>query len=221
MKAFLKLLFLSVSILLNSHPNSSILYQFFQDKTDLLRDFIYLLKTGPGSGERGVDIPLDIRIHACRCLVAIVGSRDNSSVSVLGRFSWLQHELGVNRGQYMGLLPCLLRSTALYLMGQEVPASIDPDTTESDNDDRMRWIEMILILTQSLIQTSTALQALTDNGFVALAISLLQQMPAENRSPLRLGVETVVVQVKNYFINLCIICSSFFKRIHAFSSASN
>jgi hypothetical protein len=85
----------------------------------------------------------------------------------------------------------------------------------------MRWIEMILILTQSHIQTSSALQALTDNGFVALAISLLQQMPAENRSPLRLGVETVVVQVKNYFINLCIICSSFFKRIHAFSSASN
>lgn len=33
----------------------------------------------------------------------------------MGRFSWLQHDLGVNRGQYMGLLPCLLRSAVSFL----------------------------------------------------------------------------------------------------------
>lgn len=95
----------------------------------------------------------------------------------------------------MGLLPCLLRSTALYLMGQEVPAQVDPDAHQSADSERMRWIEMILILTQSLIQTSSALQALTDNGFVALALSLLQQYPIENRSKHRIVVETVIVQV--------------------------
>lgn len=61
--------------------------------------------------QESVDIvPLDIRILALHCLVAIVGSQDTSSVSVLGRFSWLQHELGVNRGQYMGIYSFLSHS---------------------------------------------------------------------------------------------------------------
>ena len=166
---------------------------------------MYLLKSGPGSidPESIVAVPLDVRIQAVRCLVAIVGSRDTSTVSVLGRFSWLQHELGVNRGQYMGLLPCLLRSTSLYLAGLDHDAPLDPDASSllSDKDDveqqeRLEWIEMILILTLSLVHSSPALQALTDNGFVALIVTFLQTspLPAERKSSIRLAVETLLVQ---------------------------
>lgn len=36
----------SILILLCCYPNSSVLSHFFQDKTDLLRDFVFMLKTG-------------------------------------------------------------------------------------------------------------------------------------------------------------------------------
>jgi hypothetical protein len=36
----------SILILLCCHPNTSVLSHFFQDKTDLLRDFIFMIRTG-------------------------------------------------------------------------------------------------------------------------------------------------------------------------------
>ena len=60
----LRVLYQAVSILLCCHPNSTTLYHFFQDKISLLRDFVYILKTGPGSSEVSVNIPLDIRLLA-------------------------------------------------------------------------------------------------------------------------------------------------------------
>lgn len=36
----------SILILLCCHPNTSVLSHFFQDKTDLLRDFIFMVRTG-------------------------------------------------------------------------------------------------------------------------------------------------------------------------------
>ena len=83
--------------------------------------------TGPGSSEfhkYEAYIPLDLRLLACQCLSAIVGTRDSSTASVMGRFSWLQHDLGVNRGQYMGLLPCMLRSCLAYLTSSTAGASL-------------------------------------------------------------------------------------------------
>ena len=168
--------YLSVLSLLSCHPSSNILSHFFQDKTDLLCDFIYMMRTGkqsschyysliysfthsftnsrldvicllaslscslvlcltsssilittgPGSSEYSQQpstasstntptTPLSLRVLACECLTAIVSSRDSSSVSVMGKFSWLQSDLGVARGHYMGLLPCLLRSATSFI----------------------------------------------------------------------------------------------------------
>ena len=42
----LKQQYRSILILLCCHPNSSVLSHFFQDKTDLLRDFVFMLRTG-------------------------------------------------------------------------------------------------------------------------------------------------------------------------------
>jgi hypothetical protein len=111
----LRRVYQAILILLCCHPSSATLSDFFHDKTEILLDFIYMLRSGPGTPEYSSNIPFDIRVLACQSLVAVVGSRDVSSISVMGRFSWLQHDLGVNRGQYMGLLPCLLRSAASFL----------------------------------------------------------------------------------------------------------
>ena len=190
----LRVLYQAVSILLCCHPNSTTLYHFFQDKISLLRDFVYILKTGPGSSEVSVNIPLDIRLLAVQCLCAIVGSQDTSSVSVLGRFSWLLHELGVNRGQYMGLLPCLLRSITSYVIGPDKLDDFDDSSVAVEDSERIVWIENVLVLTLSLVQSSTALQALTDNGFVALVIAAMKQSPLRARSTTRFFVETLLIQ---------------------------
>jgi hypothetical protein len=42
----LKQQYRSILILLCCHPNTSVLSHFFQDKTDLLRDFIFMIRTG-------------------------------------------------------------------------------------------------------------------------------------------------------------------------------
>jgi hypothetical protein len=114
----LRTMYQAILVLLCCHPSSEVLADFFHDKTEVLSDFIYMLRTGPGTAEYDASVPFDIRLLACQCLVAVVGSRDTSAVSVMGRFSWLLHDLGVNKGQYMGLLPCLLRSSVSFVMSR-------------------------------------------------------------------------------------------------------
>ena len=98
-RIFLECLYHSVHTLLCCHPDGTLLSQFFQDKPDMVRDFLWFLRTGPGSvGYTPGLVPIYLRQLSCQCLNAIVGSRDSANVSVLGgRFSWLQHDLGVNR----------------------------------------------------------------------------------------------------------------------------
>ena len=98
-RIFLECLYHAVHTLLCCYPDGSLLSQFFQDKPDLVRDFLWLLRTGPGSvGYVCGLVPIYLRQLSCQCLNAVVGSRDSANVSVLGgRFSWLQHDLGVNR----------------------------------------------------------------------------------------------------------------------------
>ena len=117
-RALLRATFSAAAVLLCCYQDATLLSQFFSDKTDLLRDFLYLLRTGPGSVDyrRGA-APLALRLLAVQCITSVISSRDSMNASVLGvRFSWLQHDLGVNRGQYMGLLPCVLRSLTSFLV---------------------------------------------------------------------------------------------------------
>jgi hypothetical protein len=117
--AALRILYQSVVVLLSGYPNSEVLSEFFLDKADLIADFIYLLKTGPGAVDYDPRIPFDVRAMAVQNIIAVVVSRDASAVSVMGRFSWIQHDLGITRGQYMGLLPCLLRASVSFLRSRD------------------------------------------------------------------------------------------------------
>lgn len=223
----LKQQYRAILLLLCCHPNSSVLSHFFQDKTDLLRDFVFMLRTGPGSSEYykyEESIPLDLRILACQCLTAIVGSRDTSAVSVMGRFSWLQHDLGVNRGQYMGLLPCILRSSTSFLnalstsgveaalatdstpRGEGLKRCLSEDSITSESarvksqssdvvHDRLQWTECVLTLTMALISVSNALPALVENGLIALLLSVMRATPCLVRSKQEVYVTGLVTQL--------------------------
>jgi hypothetical protein len=185
-KVFLEALYHAVHVLLCSHPDGTLLSQFFQDKPDILKDFLYLLRTGPGSvGYVKGMVPIYLRQLSCLCLNAIVGSRDSANVSVMGgRFSWLQQDLGVNRGQYMGLLPCILRSMTSFLLldeglAESVAANPNPDNISADSsstameistencssedkgkeyEETLLWVESVLGLTMALIAVTTGIK---------------------------------------------------------------
>lgn len=85
--AVISSLYQSVAVLLCCHPDPTVLASFFLDKSNLLRDFVYLVRSGPGSNEyRPEQVPFSLRLLSCACLRAIVGSRE-AGVSILGRFS--------------------------------------------------------------------------------------------------------------------------------------
>jgi hypothetical protein len=130
--------FEAVVTLLCCHADTTDLATFFQDKLRLPEDFVGLIRTGPGhKGYSQADtVPLSVRVLACKCLVALVSVQDSfqvvGPVTILGRFSWLQHDLGVNRGQYMGMLPCLLRASSAYLTGSNTDiATANPSSSSS------------------------------------------------------------------------------------------
>jgi hypothetical protein len=120
---------------------------------------LYIFFPGPGSSEyteqldssqiRDPTTPLSLRVLACQCLTAIVSSRDSSSISVMGKFSWLQSDLGVARGHYMGLLPCLLRSSTSFI--QSLATSI-PTARPDINAERSttRTLPSLLRISESL-----------------------------------------------------------------------
>lgn len=104
----------AIVTLLSTYPNTSVLASFFNDRADIFSDAIFLLQTGPGAADYDRRIPLEFRLLATQALVALVATRDLSG-TVMGRLAWIQHELGVQRGQYMGLLPCILRASVSFL----------------------------------------------------------------------------------------------------------
>ena len=82
----------------------------------------------------------------------------------------------------MGLLPCLLRSITSYVIYPDKVVEYDDSLMSADDSERLQWIEYVLVLTLSLMHSSTALQALTDNGFVALVIAIIKESSLQVRS---------------------------------------
>jgi len=130
----IRLQYQAALILLECHPDSATLFAFFQDKVCMIQSFLYLLRTGPGSLDYcpGL-IPVDIRLLACHCLEAIVGARDSPSSPMLVHYPWILHDLGVNRGQYMGLFPCLIRSSISYLISLEEKEAEHGSSSSTEN----------------------------------------------------------------------------------------
>ena len=175
-------------ILLQCLGSMTALSSFFNDKGDILRDLVHLLQTGPGSVTYDPCVPFDLHVLACQCLVCVIHSRENNPTSVLGRFSWLQCDLGVNRGQYMGLLPCLWRNVTSFMTESR---------NETDDRQYMEWAQCVLHLTYIEITVSNALPASTDNGIIPLIVSVLRKPAAEPwaASPARNYAEGLLVNI--------------------------
>lgn len=219
-RSLLRLQYQATAILLGCHPDSSVLFSFFQDKVDLIKNFMYLLRTGPGSLDYKPDVvDLDIRLLACQCLEAIVGSRDQSSTPIFARYPWMMFDLGLNRGQYMGLLPCLIRSSTSYLISLDateaeqaslesaavVESKMDVESSahvganshlsDPEVEARLLWIENVFMLLIAIVNVSTALPALTDNGLIGSILLVMERLNIRNRSTTLIFVEIMTIEI--------------------------
>lgn len=224
-RMYVRIQYLAAEILLLCHPDSSVLYNFFQDKADMIKDFIFLLSTFPDLSSNSQDleqfIPGDIRILASKCLEAIIGSRDSTVSPIFIRYPWILHDLGVTRGQYMGLFPCLLRSTSQFMIsaGSSELAVVD----EAGMAEKLLWCEHVFILLLALVNSTAAMQALTENGLVPSILSILKN-PSEleddlpdktaMRLPIFIYVEILATEVLESVVSNHPPAQTVFKELH-------
>ena len=83
-----------------------------------------------------------------------------------------------------------MRAITSYLI---CPEQVEPSSA-AENDEKLIWIEHVLLLALSLMHSSTALHALTDNGFISLMISVLREPPMPNGCNTRTYIETLLAQ---------------------------
>jgi hypothetical protein len=197
----LKIQLAAAAILLCCHPSSLSLAHYFQDKVEFFRVFLILLKTGPGStvqtSTEFSDIPMELRLMSNQCLAAIIGSKD-ASASILSRFSWLQHDLGLNRSQYMGLLPCLLRYiTSTYLSYEKNPEFLDGKALLL----YVEWAESVLSLIFAVLNVPPFLVAFIDNGMISLLLSMFKHKQTHVVSVKMYTLVSLVAQILDMAIN--------------------
>lgn len=179
------------AILLCCHLSSASLAHFFHDKTDFFRAFVALLRTGVGQTDYCATVPIALRLIANQCLTAIVGSKE-ASVSILSRFSWLQHDLGLNRAQYMGLLPCLLRFLFANLLAVD-ESSVAGGTIGME--EFLEWTESVLSLLLAVLSVPVFLTAFIDNGMISLMLSVFKRRSTLPQSRNRHKIEALTAQI--------------------------
>jgi hypothetical protein len=216
----LRLQYQAAAIVLGCHPDANVLANYFEDKITLFKNFMYLLRTGPGTLDyRPSAVPLELRLLACLCLEAVVGARDNGTHSQLfTRYPWIVQDLGINRGQYMGLLPSMVRAMTSYLValdGSAVSEGADSSAaaeeskmdvtsptsavsasseTAEDRDVRLRWIENVFKLLIAVVNLAAALPALCDNGLVGALLLVLDRQQVQDRTPARTYIEIMCIE---------------------------
>lgn len=194
----LKAMYQSIAILLTCFPDTAVLVSFFHNKQQLLKDFLRIISYCSGevccsTNDSQMDIDLDNKIYdeihqlgkiSCYCLSAAVETRDHHSICIFTQYSWLLQELGVNRGQYMGLLPSIIRSSASFLhkiyedhahriLTSNCVEDVDGTLSTSEKQ-RIQFIEHILIFLSSLINLHSTIAALNENGVMTSLLSIIK-----------------------------------------------
>lgn len=193
----LNCLYQATSILLSCHPDSNLLMKFFMNKCEFVKDFIFLISTGPGSVNYTYENDdFELRALACYCLSAFLETKDSMGPSVFTQYPWLLNDLGVNRGQYMGLLPRLLHSSAASIVEIKSRLQEDPGyVITKEETRRVYWMECILILFAVVVNANLALPALVDNGLVSSIISLVKIDPVPCSEDCVLFMEALSMEV--------------------------
>ncbi|CAB9503919.1 Probable E3 ubiquitin-protein ligase hulA [Seminavis robusta] len=138
--------------ILHAHPSQEIMSGYFQAQPELCVELVDLLRPtvssanvssaasngvatvsqdALGSLASSTTVPYEIRMLAVEALTALVARRDGASGALTGsaRHTSVLNELGVGKGQYLGLLPTLIRYS-LASLGSSFSSSDNNNSTE-------------------------------------------------------------------------------------------
>eukprot|EP00980_Cylindrotheca_fusiformis_P007262 scaffold1525_cov142-Cylindrotheca_fusiformis.AAC.62 len=208
--------------ILNAHPSPEIMSGYFQAQPELCVELIDLLRptvssaavSAATSGSREEEsefnqdaiaaladssiVPYGVRRLAVEALTALVSRRDGAGGGLTGvaRHSNVLSELGVGKGQYLGLLPTLIRfslaSISTFLSaGQKCETAESLPEMNSDDlisleiglafvgatrppqipreqqlEKSLEFIESVLTLAGAVVATPSGTSALTDCGLI-------------------------------------------------------
>lgn len=182
-KTLLLALLKCCAIILSCYSDPNFIIHYFQDKVGLVKDLIFLISTAPvgvtPSTPIVFDDVLEMRVVACNCLSALLDTKEQSSNPLSMNYPWLFLELGVQRGQYMGMIPCLLRSTIASLLKlRESISNLSSKSTSilalSDLDrNYLLWVERLIIVVYYLCNLNASLPSMLDNGLVSSMLSIV------------------------------------------------
>lgn len=166
--------------ILSCYPEYAHIVSFFQDKLRLLKDFVNLVASMTYTDERQPDDLMQLRIIACTCISALLDTKDQSSSPIGLQYPWLFQDLGVHRGQYMGLIPCQLRScfSALQKTRKRLTEQFSGRSVRNSDlsaQDRMEyvWAERLIIVVYYLSNLNISLPSLLENGLIASMLSVV------------------------------------------------
>lgn len=197
-----------------AHPSQEVMSGYFQAQIELSVELVDLLRPTVSSahvtassaapstarqhwqtdGVTGLavqSIPYSTRLLALEVLAALVARRDGSSGALSGsaRLSTVLSELGVAKGQYLGVLPTLIRYS-LASLGTESAVALTPNPAPQPSpamevglafleatalavpprlvqvQRALEMIDSVLTLTSAVVATPSGTSALTDCGLI-------------------------------------------------------
>ena len=216
----------------HSHPSQEVMTGYFQAQPELCVEIVDLLRptissahvsanaANPGIMQQhdaiaglaqGTSIPLRIQVLAVELLTALVCRRDGSTTALSGssRLSGVFVELGLGKGQYMGVLPTLVRYS-LAALTAEPPAETTAPIIEDEDPmveiglefvhatmaplsprpelvlKALEFIERVLTLTSTIVSNATGASALTEGGLIPSVLNLIA-IPSESMVQRLLG----------------------------------
>jgi hypothetical protein len=183
---------LKLAMILLTHPERSFIFKVFTDR--LIKDLVWLV-AGSASPDTETERSsassnelLEERVLAIQCLATALDARDSSSPPLLLHFPWILDDLGVSRGQYMGVIPSLIRFSVSWIISLREKEKENHQNNRNgspfSSDDLLilRWVENLFFLVAMIMNIPSALPALADNGFVQSFLTILRSNGREKHS---------------------------------------
>jgi hypothetical protein len=209
--------------ILNAHPSQEIMSGYFQAQPELCVEMVDLLRATVSSASvsaasskavsqettssrqdaisalaNSPAVPYELQELALQALTALLGRRDGTTGALTGaaRHSNVLSELGVGKGQYLGLLPTLIRfslaSLSTIVGYEEKPAQKPKHPGQGEEEDiafdvglafvqaamppplprneqllkALVFIDSVLTLTSAVVSTQSGTAALTECGLI-------------------------------------------------------
>jgi E3 ubiquitin-protein ligase HUWE1 len=208
-------------IMLHSHPSQDAITNYFSAQPELCAEVVDLVRPTVSGAHIAAHptvenllqnvIPYRVRVLAVEALAALVLRRDgltNGALTGTTRLSSVLIELGVGKGQYLGVLPTLIRYS-LSCLHTTVVAPTSPPENESleigmafleataftsssiprkvQVEQALALIDNILTLTSAVVATPAGTSALVDCGMIPTLLTTVSVDPVYTLK--ELGVE--------------------------------